>query len=147
LKFKKCKSLSLSWRFLGSIQLCKLVHLSINQVLNCWSKCLSFWSCIEPCTAFVTTFLYKYGVTFSVLTQKVENSGRAPSLLEYKARAMYFQNPSAGCNRNEVVHCGSDILGQHLPLIFTVFVKNTSSPSHLSLDIKSTHLFNTKLLS
>ena len=131
----------------GCVQVWNWLHLLNIPDSGLWVKCLSLWRCIEPWTGFVTTFLYKYGLHFSVLTQKVESSGRAPSLLEYKARAMYFQNPSAGCNRNEVVHCGSDILGQHLLLIFTVFVKNTSSHSHSSLDMKSTHLVNTKLLS
>jgi hypothetical protein len=59
-----------------------------------------------------------------------------PSLLEYKARAVYFQIQVQVAK----VWSGSDTLGQHLPLLFTVFAKNTSSPSNMSLDMESTPL-------
>jgi len=56
-----------------------------------------------------------------------------PSFLEYEARAVYFQIPVQITKKS-----GSDILGQHLPLLFTVFVKNAFSSLILSLDMKST---------
>ncbi len=58
------------------------------------------------------------------------------SLLEYKAWAGNFQIPVQVAKE----WSDSDILGQHLPLLFTVLVKNTSSLSNLSLDMKSTPL-------
>jgi hypothetical protein len=57
----------------------------------------------------------------------------SPSFLEYKALAEYFQTPVQIAKKS-----GSDILGQHLPLLFTVFVKNAFSSSNMSLDMKST---------